>query len=314
MTSTGPWQGSTVAWTLLTCRYVEPLVSTLTTSRPIAAARTTPRIPTLPLTWMLGALVVAATSYGLLADGYRETPARELLGATLRGQDVLTLLSVPVLLIAMTRAHRGSLRAHPVALGLLVYLPYTYLMYVVVPYNDAFLLYVGIIGLGSYLVLDGLFRIDVHACRETFAAVPRRGIGWFLVVTGSMFGAMWLAQNLSVLPGGIPDGLFVYDVPSTVHVLDLAFVLPTVIAAGVLTLHTHPAGIVLATVVPVKMVTLGLALLAMNVGTAVAGNTTNPGEITTWATIATVSAALVVLVFHRAEREPRRWQKDSIWS
>jgi hypothetical protein len=184
----------------------------------------------------------------------------------------------------------------------------------VVPYNDAFLLYVGIIGLGSYLVLDGLLRIDVHACRETFADVPRRSIGWYLVVTGTMFGAMWLAQNLSVLPGGIPEGLFVYDIPSTVHVLDLAFVLPTVIAAGVLTLRTHPAGIVLATVMLVKMVTLGLALLAMNIGTAIVGNSTNAGEIMTWATIAIVSTALVVLVFRRAGREPRRWQKESIWS
>lgn len=60
---------------------------------------------TVPLTWTLAAVVVAATLYGLFADGYRETPARELLGATLRGQDVLTFLAVPALHEAVRCGH-----------------------------------------------------------------------------------------------------------------------------------------------------------------------------------------------------------------
>lgn len=39
------------------------------------------------------------------------------------------------------------------------------------------------------------------------------------------------------------------------HVLDLAFILPALIAAGVLLLRRHPAGGVLAVVVLVKMLT-----------------------------------------------------------
>ena len=282
-----------------------------------AHQRTSPevRLHTSPLwvTWTLAGVVVAATVYGLFGDIYRETPARELLGATLRGQDLLTLLSVPVLLGATFIARRGSLRAHLVALGILLYLPYTYLMYVVVPYNDAFLLYVATIGLGSYLLLAGLLRIDVRAWEPTFADVPRRGIGWFLIVTGVVFAGMWLAENLSVLPGGVPERLFVYDIPSTVHVLDLAFVLPMVVGSGVMLLRRHPAGPVLAAVMLVKMVTLGFALLFMNGGTAVAGSTINPGETAMWGTIVLVSGGLLVTLFRRMRATPSNWMRPSLW-
>jgi hypothetical protein len=272
------------------------------------------RTSTLVLTWALAVVLVGATAYGLLADGYRETPTRELLGAILRGQDLLTLLTVPVLVGATMLARRGSLRAHLVSLGVLLYIPYTYLMYVVVPYNDAFLLYVAAIGLGSYLFLDGLLRTDVEAVQPTFADAPRRGIGWFFIVVGSLFAAAWLAQNLTVIPGGIPEGLFVYDVPSTVHVLDLAFILPAVIATGVLLLRRHPAGVVLAVALLVKMVTLGLALLFMNGGVAVEGGTVNLAETVTWVTIVVVSTSLVVALFRRMQPPPQRWLKPSLWT
>jgi len=272
------------------------------------------RTSTLVLTWVLAVVLVGATVYGLLADGYRETPTRELLGAILRGQDLLTLLTVPVLVGATVLARRGSLRAHLVSLGVLLYVPYTYLMYVVVPYNDAFLLYVAAIGLGSYLLLDGLLRIDVVAVEPILADSPRRGIGWFFIVVGSLFAAAWLAQNLTVIPGGIPEGLFVYDVPSTVHVLDLAFILPAVIATGVLLLRRHPAGVVLAIVLLVKMMTLGLALLFMNGGVAVAGGTVNVAETVTWVTIVGVSTSLLVSPFRRMQPPPQRWLRPSLWA
>ena len=290
-------------------------MSTATSPRTSATVHEprTHRTTSLALTWALAAVVVAATLLGLLTDAYRETPARELLGATLRGQDVLTLLSVPALLATTRMARRGSFRAHLVSLGILLYLPYTYLMYVVVPYNDAFLLYVAAIGLGSWLFLDGLLRIDVHAVRAGFADVPRRSTGWFLVVTGTFFAAMWLVQNLAVLPGGAPDGLFVYDIPSTVHVLDLAVILPMVICAGVLLLRRHPAGGVLAAVMLVKMVTLGLALLAMNAGLAAAGSTVDPGETTLWAAIVVVSSGFLAALLRRTDDPTSAWLRPTLW-
>ena len=268
----------------------------------------------LALTWTLAAVLVAATCYGLLAaDAYRETPAREYLGATLRGQDVLTLLTAPVLVVTAHLARRGSLRAHLVWLGLLAYAAYTYLMYVVVPYNDAFLLYVAAIGLAFWALLDGAIRIDVHVVAEAAHDLPRRGIGWFLVVTGSLFALLWLVQDLRVLPGGVPEGLFVYDVPSTVHVLDLAFVLPLVVGSGVLLLRDHPAGPTLAAVMLVKMVTLGLALLAMAVGVGVGGGQVNLAEVVTWSCIALVSAGVLAVCSRGLAPLAGPWLQPRVW-
>lgn len=289
------------------------MVAPVLTDRPPRASR---RAPTAPLwtSWLLGAVLVGATMYGLLVgDAYRSTPTRPDLHAILRGQDALTLLAVPVLIWAAHRARAGSLRAHVVWLGILLYVPYTYLMYVVVPHNDAFLLYVAAIGLGFYLLLNGLLRVDVRALRSVFAATPKRVAGWFLVATGGLFVIMWLAMIVPTIPGGVPDGLFVYDVPSTVHVLDLAFILPLLIGTGVGLLRGHVAAPLLAGVLLVKTVTLGLALLAMNLGVAVAGRSFNPGEIALWSLVIAGSATLLVWSSRRIGTVPPRWLRPSLW-
>lgn len=288
------------------------VVETETRSLPQQSVARPPTAP-LWLTWALAGVLVAATLAGLLGEGmYRETFARDHLGATLRGQDALTLLTVPVLLWTAHRARAGSLRAHLVWLGVLLYVPYTYLMYVVVPYNDAFLLYVAAIGLGAWLLLDGLVRLDVGSLAPAVASIPRRGVGIFLVVTGSVFALLWVVQNLGA-PGGVPEGLFVYDVPSTVHVLDLGFVLPLVVASGVLLLRGHAAGPVLAAVLLVKMVTLGLALLAMNLGVLAAGGTMNAAETAMWLTIVVVSGGLLVRGSRQLGPVPDRWLRPTFW-
>jgi hypothetical protein len=77
---------------------------------------------------------------------------RETLPETLRGQDLLTLLTVPVLLWTGARARAGSLRA------------------------------VAAIGLAAYAVLNGLLRNDVSIVSGAFTDAPRRPVvaGWLL--------------------------------------------------------------------------------------------------------------------------------------
>ena len=54
----------------------------------------------------------------------------------------------------------------------------------------------------------------------------RRGVAGFLIVVAALFATLWLVDILSVWPGGVPQSLIVCDVPSMVHVLDLAIALP----------------------------------------------------------------------------------------
>jgi hypothetical protein len=271
----------------------------------------------LPLwfTGLLFAVLLTATLYGLLAPGvYRVSDGvRETLPQTLRGQDVVTLLAAFALVWGAVKAQRGSLGGHIVWLAVCLYAAYTYLMYVVVPFNDMFLVYVAAIGLSGFGLLNGLVRIDARALGDAFDRSPRRAVAWFLIAVGTMFVALWLMQIVPALPGGVPDGLFVYDIPSTVHVLDLAVVLPLVIGTGILLLRAHPIAPVLAALVLVKMFTLGLALVSMNLFVAFSGADLNGGETVLWAAIALVSLAWLIIGARRMHPFRGHWLRPTVW-
>jgi hypothetical protein len=228
----------------------------------------------------------------------------------LRGQDLLTLLTVPLLLWASVRAAAGSLRTHILSLGLYLYYAYSYVMYAFAPFNDAFLLYITVIGMSSYALLNGLVRLDVPAIAPAFARAPRRSLGWFLLVVGIAFVGAWLMMIVSVLPGGLPAGRMTYDIASAVHVLDLSFLLPLVIASGWLLLRGHPAGPVLGAVLLCKIVTLGLAMLFMGF---VFLNERNIVEMLVWAAISAAAAGWLIVGARRLEAPVAEWLRPSFW-
>jgi hypothetical protein len=312
-----PWEVIAVSWS---ARVVaEPATRPRRATCPRrAAARSRHVEPVLPLwfTLLLAAVVTAVTVYGLgYADAYRVSPGvRQTLPDTLRGQDLLTLLTVPALIWTAMRARRGSLRAHLVWLALLLYYAYSYLMYVVAPFNDVFLLYVAVIGLSTYGMFNGLVRIDIHAAAPAFTPVRTRALAYFLLVVGTLFVGLWLSQVIPAIPGGVPDGLFVYDIPSTVHVLDLAYVLPLILATGVLLLRGHRAAPVLAVLVLVKMLTLGLALLLM-AGFVVGGGgeLSDPSEPYIWGAITVLGAGWLYALMRRVAPAPPGWLRPELW-
>jgi hypothetical protein len=271
--------------------------------------------PPLPLTVLLAMVLFAATTFGLFVDGAYPAPdgVRPTLPETLRGQDLVTLLAAIALLWGGVRARRGSLAGHLVWLAVCLYVPYTYLMYVVAPYNDALLVYIAALGLGLVLLLDGLFRLNAAALAPAFVDVPRRGVAWFLLAVAALFATLWLTDILRVWPGGVPDSLFTYDIPSIVHVLDLGIVLPLLALTGVMLLRGHPMGPVLAAMLLVKTVTLGLALLSMNAFVAASGGSVDPAEPVIWAAVVVVAGAWLVVGARRLRRPDPPWLRPTLW-
>lgn len=276
--------------------------------RPEAAGRA------LPVVWsvVLGVLLVVATGYGLLvADPYPASPGvRETFPSVLRGQDLLTLATVPALVWAAVRARAGSPWAHLGWLGLLFYYAYTYVMYAFSPFTDVFLAYVAIIGMSSHGLLDGLLRLDVATIDRALRDAPRRATGWFLLVVAVLFAVMWLAMIVPAIPGGLPAGRMTYDIASAVHILDLAFVLPLLAATGAMLLRGHPAGPALAGVLLSLKVTLGLALLSMSFAF-----TEEPawGEAGLWSLIVAVSTGWLVAGLHRRRPVEGPWLRPTLW-
>lgn len=212
---------------------------------------------------VLALLVVSASLFGLVAAApYRGLPATTVAAA--RAQDACSIL-VAVLLVALVLRRTLSPALDLVRLGLLGYLTYSYLIYVTgVPMNRMFLVYVAIVAISGAGLLSGLVRVAVSSPPASTASRRlAQGTGWMLIVTGVLFAGLWLSALVPFALGGErPDPEGVGGAPYPVFWLDLAIVLPLIVAVGVLLLRAHASAYPLATVALIKIVTLFTALWA----------------------------------------------------
>lgn len=261
------------------------------------------------VSWLLAAVLVAATLYGLLADrAYRLDTALRLESIA---QDVLTLAIVPVLVWAGRRARRGSPAAHLLWLGLLAYIAYTYLIYAVgVPHNSAFLLYVAAITLSVSALVDGIARVEPD--RLPLGAHVR--VGWFLIVIGLAFAGLWLSDIVPSIGGDLPSTIGVGELPYPVYVADLAFALPAIIAVGIALVRRHPAAPVLGAVVLVKILTLGLAIWAMAIALLLNHQQPNWPVAGLFAVIVVVCTAILSHGTRQLTEPPDGWLRPTLWN
>jgi hypothetical protein len=275
---------------------------------------TSRRSSLVPLTLVLAVILVGVTAYGLLsADPYR---LGDDMNAQGRGQDLLTLVATPVLIWAAVRACRGSLRAHLLWLGLMLYLIYSYISYAFgVPFNDAFLGYVAILGISSYLLFTGLMRVDVRVVAAALTRAPRRATAWVFATVGVAFAFVWLSDIVRALPGGLPKMRFAYDMPSPIHVLDLAWIIPLLVGTAVLLLRSRPAGYLLAAVLVAKVFTLGSALLAMAGFQIADGSLAADDAPVVVLAVAVVASSSVLLVTGARRMLPPAgpWLRPTVW-
>lgn len=218
--------------------------------------------PSLPSSVLIALAIVAAASYGLLADDpYRSLPDATVLGA--KAQDVCSLI-VAAALVGIAWRRRTTPGHFLVWLGLLAYVVYSYAIYLIgVPMNQMFLVYVVITSVSGAVLLGGL----LNATRMVWPAPTSRrlwrGTGWLMIAVSMMFAGLWLSTLLPFALGGTapaPEG--VGGAPYPVFVLDLVIVLPCLAAIGIALLRERPFAGPLAVVALVKIVTLFTALWA----------------------------------------------------
>jgi hypothetical protein len=207
------------------------------------------------------------------------------------GQDVVTLVvGIPLLLVAIFLAARGSLRGQLLRAGALWYFTYTYLLMAFgAAYNPLFLLYVALFSASLFAFILALLTIDVRRLpRQLSRHFARRTMAWLVIGIGAMLALLWLGRIVPALvTGTVPFGLESY---STLFVQagDLGLVVPLAVLTGALLLRRHPVGYLLAGVMLVKGATLGLALLAMAVAMATAGVAVSPVEVAFFGAVAVI--------------------------
>jgi hypothetical protein len=181
-------------------------------------------------------------------------------------QDIANLAVVsPAWLVLAALALRGSLRAYLLWLGVLTFTVYNYVIYTFsVPFGPLFLLWVAVLGLAIYALIGGFTAMDRDAVKSFFSS-PRAvsAVAWVLIITGVLFGLLWLSEDVPALLSGItPRTVLDMALPTNpVHILDLAFFLPAVILIGVQLLARKPFAYGAAPALIVFLILTGIPIL-----------------------------------------------------
>jgi hypothetical protein len=251
------------------------------------------------LTVPIVVLAVLASALGLFTPSiYRET---DWVLPQNRGQDLVTLLALAVLVPMLRQARRGSPRATLVWLGLLGYLAYTYTgAAFAYGFNALFLVYVALFALCGAALIVGLSGIDAAALHAAFdAGTPRRAVIAFLLLMAAVLCLLWLGQTLPFyLSGTLPPMIEKAKTPTVfVFVLDLGVVVPLALLSAVWLWCGRAWGSVLAGFVLVKAATMGLALLSMTVFAWRAGLAVEPMLSAAWIALAAAGGAMSAWFF-----------------
>lgn len=190
-------------------------------------------------------------------------------------QDYVTLfMAIPLLLIALIRLKRGTLKTKFFLAGILNYIFLTYLFYMnMAMYNTMFLVYVALTGTSFFALALTLLSIDVNKLPEAFnKKTPVKFIGGFLIFTASSIALLWLGVVVPPLLDKtiIPVAVEHY---STLNVqgFDLSLFHPLIFVAGLLLLKRHKFGYLMATVSTIFLSFLMTALIAKIIAMALAG-------------------------------------------
>jgi len=226
------------------------------------------------LTIPIALLLAIAAGSGLFMRGlYRDTPYSV---AQVLGQDAITLgVALPTLVIGALLTWHGSQRGRLVWLGALVYTVYTYVGYAFdVRFNPLFLVYVAVLGCSTYALIGGLVTTDWADIQASFnERTPVKTVSIYLALLATLFYGLWLSDALPASLAGKPaQSLIDAGTPTNfIHVLDMAWMLPALMITAVSLWRKQPLGYTLAGALLTFFVLLALAVLAMVVFMARAG-------------------------------------------
>ncbi len=246
---------------------------------------------------LVAILSAAASAGGLFIGGlYR----RDTVWASsqLRGNDLVTLaVAVPLLVVALVLAERGSAGARLVRLGVLAYMAYNYAFYLFgAAFNEFFLIYVAVFSLSLGALILGLAAVDAAAIARLFRErTPVKGIAGYMVFIAAFLGFNWAFRTMGFLATGrIPQDILNSGLPTAiVYAIDLSLLVPALASVAALLWKRRPWGYVLGTVLMVKCATYPLALVGMGIFAARAGVPGARAMMPFWMVFAAVS--LVVL-------------------
>jgi hypothetical protein len=189
-------------------------------------------------------------------------------------QDIVTLcIGIPILLISLFMARKGSIKARMILGGTLGYFLITYMMYTFIAmYNVLFLVYVALMSVSLFAFLLVLLEFDIKKISSCFTdKLPVRYSGGYLMYSTAIIGLLWLMRVIpTLIDGSIPLEVE-HGTTLPVQAFDLAFFLPGVFLSGLLLKKKKPLGYMLAPIATVANALIMIALLSKGISMSMAG-------------------------------------------
>ena len=189
------------------------------------------------------------------------------------GQDLITaVIAVPAALVVLWLALRGSWKAQPALAGFLGYFLYTYALYVFAwKFNVLFLVYVAAFSVSLFGFILLMLRLTDGGSTFTAPKAPiTAGVILLLLIAAALL-FMWISQIVLAMQGKSVAIISDTDGHPVIQGLDLGVIVPTAALVAVMLLRGSKTALVWLSVLLVKGLTLGLAIVSMAVFMARAG-------------------------------------------
>ena len=179
---------------------------------------------------VVAVLMAAASLAGLLLQS-RIYPSEALLDAFLPNDVANLLIGLPMLVVSMGLARRGSLAGLLLWMGAIFFALYGYLIYVLaMPLDALTVVYLAVVLASSYALAGLVAGVDGQAVRRRLlGSVPERLAGGVLVGLGGLFSVQASVAVLGALVGEAP----VLRTDLALHIAD-AVISPVWVVGGVL--------------------------------------------------------------------------------
>ncbi len=238
------------------------------------------------LVFVIAGLSLIASAYGIFShQGQGQSEFKTIFGQTVTlygkglykhesvsmaaqaiAQDYVTLfLGIPLLLISWYLTEKGLFKGKLLLTGTIGYFLYTYASYsFLAMYNSMFLVYVALMSTSFFAFILLMMSFDLQKVSSRFKEkLPVKFIGGFFLVVSFVFAMMWLGKIAPSLAGSNPPlGLEQYTT-LVIQAMDLGFVIPAGVLAGILIMKKTPFGYLLSSILIIKDITLITALTMM---------------------------------------------------
>ena len=277
------------------------------------------------LTLLIIPLAILASSMGIFWQGTGEPyPFETLRGETVMirghglyrydtisssaqmiGQDIVNLIiGVPLLAVGALWSRKGSMRGKLLHAGALGYFLYTYAsMSFLTAFNQLFLVYVTLFSLSLFGFIYAISAFDPDEVASHITdRFPRRAISVYFVIVAAFLAVTWLGLVVPpMLDGSAPAGLE-SAITMVIQVLDLGVIVPASAITVKLLRDRHPWGYVFSSVLLLKLLTMGAALISMIIVQMLSGVAIDPVVSALFALISLAGIVLAIFTL-RTVRE-----------